>query len=61
MFDCIPGFLYDKLGDYKVAFHVAGAPPILGALLMFFIPKVTQVSCIEFMQCSSFRGVREIV
>ena len=39
----LSGFLYDEMGDYKIAFHVAGAPPILGALLMFFIPKVTQV------------------
>lgn len=32
------------MGNYKMAFHVAGAPPILGAILMFFIPKVQQVS-----------------
>jgi len=38
----VAGWLYDVMGDYKVAFHVAGAPPIIGALLMFLIPKVQQ-------------------
>ena len=34
------------MGDYRIAFHVAGAPPILGAIMMFFIPKVEQVGCL---------------
>lgn len=38
----IAGWLYDEMGNYKVAFHIAGAPPILGAILMFLIPKVQQ-------------------
>lgn len=39
----VAGALYDSMGSYKVAFHAAGAPPILGAILMFLIPKVKQV------------------
>ncbi|KAK3610817.1 hypothetical protein CHS0354_038997 [Potamilus streckersoni] len=38
----VAGYLYDLMGNYRVAFHVAGAPPILGAILMFFIPRVKQ-------------------
>ncbi|KAH9525015.1 hypothetical protein Btru_000111 [Bulinus truncatus] len=33
------GLLYDHLGTYNIAFHIAGCPPILGALIMFFIPR----------------------
>uniref|UniRef100_A0A0B7AVE6 Major facilitator superfamily (MFS) profile domain-containing protein n=1 Tax=Arion vulgaris TaxID=1028688 RepID=A0A0B7AVE6_9EUPU len=35
----VAGLLYDHMGTYNIAFHVAGCPPIIGALLMFFIPK----------------------
>ncbi|XP_041350993.1 monocarboxylate transporter 10-like [Gigantopelta aegis] len=38
----VAGFLYDHLGSYKIAFHAAGAPPILGAAIMFFIPAIKQ-------------------
>lgn len=34
------GFLYDRMGSYKVAFHLSGAPPIIGAIIMFLIPKI---------------------
>ena len=30
------------MGSYTIAFHAAGAPPIIGAIIMFFIPKVKQ-------------------
>ncbi|KAK0048377.1 monocarboxylate transporter 10 [Biomphalaria pfeifferi] len=33
------GLLYDHLGSYNIAFHIAGCPPIIGALIMFFIPR----------------------
>lgn len=46
------GLLYDHLGTYNIAFHIAGCPPILGALLMFFIPKATPVSIVCFCQCA---------
>ncbi|GAB1605526.1 monocarboxylate transporter 10-like isoform X2 [Argonauta hians] len=36
------GFLFDRMKTYNVAFHVAGTTPIVGSLLMFFIPKITQ-------------------
>ncbi|ESO87229.1 hypothetical protein LOTGIDRAFT_107307 [Lottia gigantea] len=39
----IAGLLYDYLGNYKIAFHVAGIPPIIGALCMFLIPAKKQV------------------
>ncbi|XP_076466184.1 monocarboxylate transporter 10-like [Babylonia areolata] len=35
----LAGVCYDKLGSYKVAFHTAGGPSILGALLLFLIPR----------------------
>ncbi|GFO48614.1 monocarboxylate transporter 10 [Plakobranchus ocellatus] len=35
----IAGLLYDYFGTYKIAFHLAGIPPIVGCFLMFFIPK----------------------
>lgn len=35
--------LYDKLHSYEVAFVAAGVPPILGAIVMCFIPRVKQV------------------
>jgi len=35
----IAGLIYDKLGNYFVAFIGAGVPPIVGALLMLFIRK----------------------
>ncbi|XP_074650030.1 monocarboxylate transporter 10-like [Tubulanus polymorphus] len=38
----IAGLLYDVMGSYNVAFHCAGAPPLIGAIIMFFIPKLVQ-------------------
>lgn len=38
----IAGLLYDKLHSYEVAFVAAGVPPILGAIVMCFIPRVKQ-------------------
>ena len=38
------GLLYDKLHSYEIAFVAAGVPPVLGALVMCFIPRVKQVS-----------------
>lgn len=38
----VAGWMYDSMGHYRIAFHVAGAPPILGSILMFLIPKVEQ-------------------
>ncbi|XP_045197164.2 monocarboxylate transporter 10-like isoform X2 [Mercenaria mercenaria] len=38
----VAGQLYDTMGNYNLAFHIAGAPPILGAVIMFLIPKVEQ-------------------
>ncbi|CAI9737045.1 monocarboxylate transporter 10-like [Octopus vulgaris] len=40
----VAGFLYDKMRNYNIAFHIAGTTPILGSLIMFFIPKITQQS-----------------
>lgn len=36
----LAGLAYDKLGSYDIPFHCAGIPPIIGSLLMFFIPKI---------------------
>ncbi|XP_046550192.1 monocarboxylate transporter 10-like [Haliotis rubra] len=38
----IAGLLYDHLGSYNIAFHCAGAPPIIGAIIMFLIPRTKQ-------------------
>nr|KAG5696798.1 hypothetical protein BaRGS_012821 [Batillaria attramentaria] len=39
----VAGILYDHMGSYRIAFHVAGAPPIIGALIMFLIPRHKEV------------------
>lgn len=36
----LAGFLYDISNSYEVAFYIAGAVPIISALLMFFIPNL---------------------
>ncbi|XP_052808746.1 monocarboxylate transporter 10-like isoform X2 [Mya arenaria] len=61
----VAGFMYDKLGDYRIAFHVAGAPPILGALMMFLIPKVDQsfpavTEAMEFASVSMMDVYKEV-
>ncbi|XP_060607305.1 monocarboxylate transporter 10-like [Ruditapes philippinarum] len=38
----VAGQLYDTMGNYNLAFHIAGAPPILGSIFMFLIPTVEQ-------------------
>ncbi|CAH1799429.1 unnamed protein product [Owenia fusiformis] len=38
----VAGLLYDHMHTYRIAFHIAGAPPLIGALLMFLIPRVRQ-------------------
>ncbi|XP_050391773.1 monocarboxylate transporter 10 [Patella vulgata] len=40
----IAGFLYDSLGSYNVAFHVASIPVIAGALVLFMIPWAQRTS-----------------
>ncbi|XP_043913604.1 monocarboxylate transporter 8 [Protopterus annectens] len=36
----IAGLIHDHLGDYHVAFYLAGVPPLIGGLLLFFVPIV---------------------
>ncbi|XP_061193500.1 monocarboxylate transporter 10-like [Saccostrea echinata] len=36
----IAGFIYDHLNTYEIAFVAAGLPPILGAIIMCFIPRL---------------------
>jgi MCP family monocarboxylic acid transporter-like MFS transporter 10 len=38
------GLMYDYMHSYTVAFFVAGAPPIIGATVLFLMPKHHQVS-----------------
>ncbi|KTG36403.1 hypothetical protein cypCar_00021445 [Cyprinus carpio] len=38
----IAGLLHDYFGDYRVAFYLAGVPPIVGGIVMFFVPLVHQ-------------------
>ncbi len=36
------GLLHDYFGNYYVAFYLAGVPPIVGGIVMFFVPLVHQ-------------------
>ncbi|KAM4866121.1 monocarboxylate transporter 10 isoform 1-T1 [Thomomys bottae] len=36
----IAGLLRDKLGSYKVAFYLAGIPPLIGGAILCFIPWI---------------------
>ncbi|XP_016089702.1 monocarboxylate transporter 8 [Sinocyclocheilus grahami] len=38
----IAGLLHDYFGNYHVAFYLAGVPPIVGGIVMFFVPLVHQ-------------------
>ncbi|XP_067676408.1 uncharacterized protein [Haliotis asinina] len=40
----VAGFMYDELGSYNVAFHVAGIPVLAGALILFLIPWAQRTS-----------------
>ncbi|XP_077433976.1 monocarboxylate transporter 8 [Vanacampus margaritifer] len=36
----IAGLLHDYFGDYLVAFSVAGVPPMVGGVVLFFVPLI---------------------
>ncbi|KAL6475929.1 hypothetical protein MHYP_G00144280 [Metynnis hypsauchen] len=36
----IAGLLHDYFGNYHVAFYLAGVPPIVGGIVLFFVPLV---------------------
>ena len=36
----VTGFLRDRLGNYNVAFYLAGIPPIIGGAVLCLIPWV---------------------
>ncbi|KAK3096944.1 hypothetical protein FSP39_005008 [Pinctada imbricata] len=38
----VAGILYDTMGTYKIAFILAGMPPIIGSIIMCFIPRTRQ-------------------
>ncbi|OBS71408.1 hypothetical protein A6R68_00044 [Neotoma lepida] len=38
----IAGLLRNCFGDYHVAFYFAGVPPIIGAVILFFVPLMHQ-------------------
>ncbi|KAM9181014.1 monocarboxylate transporter 8 [Dugong dugon] len=38
----IAGLLHNCFGDYHVAFYFAGVPPIIGAVILFFVPLMHQ-------------------
>ncbi|XP_056624969.1 monocarboxylate transporter 8 [Triplophysa dalaica] len=40
----IAGILRDHFGTYDVAFYLAGVPPVVGGIVMFFVPLVHQRS-----------------
>ncbi|KAK2904222.1 monocarboxylate transporter 8 [Channa argus] len=36
----IAGYLHDQFGNYTVAFSAAGVPPIVGGMVLFFVPLI---------------------
>ncbi|XP_076015699.1 monocarboxylate transporter 8 [Genypterus blacodes] len=36
----IAGLLHDSFGDYTVAFSLAGVPPMVGGVVLFFVPLI---------------------
>ncbi|XP_052005643.1 LOW QUALITY PROTEIN: monocarboxylate transporter 8 [Xyrauchen texanus] len=38
----IAGLLHDYFGNYNVAFYLAGVPPVVGGIVMFFVPLLHQ-------------------
>uniref|UniRef100_A0A1A7WM54 Monocarboxylate transporter 10 n=2 Tax=Iconisemion striatum TaxID=60296 RepID=A0A1A7WM54_9TELE len=36
----IAGILHDHFGDYTVAFSLAGVPPMVGGVVLFFVPMI---------------------
>ncbi|XP_071220539.1 monocarboxylate transporter 8-like isoform X4 [Salvelinus alpinus] len=38
----LAGLLHDHFGDYHMAFYLAGVPPMIGGVLLFFVPNVHQ-------------------
>ena len=42
--DYVAGLAYDYMHTYDVAFYAAGAPPIIGALVLFLMPRKAQVT-----------------
>lgn len=35
-----PGLLHDYSGNYTVAFSLAGVPPMVGGVVLFFVPLI---------------------
>lgn len=35
-----PGLLHDYFGNYTVAFSLAGVPPVVGGVVLFFVPLI---------------------
>nr|XP_046172775.1 monocarboxylate transporter 8-like isoform X3 [Oncorhynchus gorbuscha] len=42
MQDLPSGLLHDHFGDYHMAFYLAGVPPLVGGVLLFFVPNIHQ-------------------
>ncbi|XP_041052121.1 monocarboxylate transporter 8 [Carcharodon carcharias] len=36
----IAGILFDRLGSYRIAFYLAGIPPIIGGSVLLFVPLI---------------------
>ncbi|KAH3726081.1 monocarboxylate transporter 10-like [Dreissena polymorpha] len=61
----LAGWMYDYFGDYRIAFHIAGVPPILGAIIMFLIPKLDQsypavTEAMEFASVSNIDVFKDV-
>ncbi|KAG7335255.1 hypothetical protein KOW79_001851 [Hemibagrus wyckioides] len=41
----IAGLLHDHFKDYHVAFYLAGVPPLVGGIVLFFVPTASTETC----------------
>lgn len=41
-FSSFSGLLHDHFGNYQLAFYFAGVPPIIGGLILAFVPFIHQ-------------------
>ena len=56
------GWIYDAMGSYDLAFHIAGIPMIMGAVTLFLIPwaKMTSTGCNDLAGAQSIFGIESV-
>lgn len=51
------GWIFDATSNYDYAFYFAGVPPLVGAAVMFFIPKITSRTEEAGTQAEAFASI----